>query len=38
MPLAAAIDRLKKEIADRQVRKTYGGSAGLEAKSAANEY
>jgi threonyl-tRNA synthetase len=38
MPVAAAVDRLKQEIADRRVRKTYSGSAGLEAKAAANEY
>jgi threonyl-tRNA synthetase len=38
MPLGAAIERLKTEIADRRVRKTFSGSAGLEGKVAENEY
>jgi threonyl-tRNA synthetase len=38
MPADAAIERLKTEIADRRVRKTFSGSAGLEEKAAANEY
>jgi threonyl-tRNA synthetase len=38
MPIAAAIDRLQKEILERRVRKTFSGSANLEAKAAANEY
>ena len=38
MPLAAAIDRLQKEILERRVRKTFSGSANLEAKAAPNEY
>jgi threonyl-tRNA synthetase len=38
MPLAAAIDRLKTEIADRRVRKTYSGSAGLGESKGENEY
>jgi len=38
MPIDAAISRLRDEIATRKVRKTYSGSAGLEARAAANEY
>jgi threonyl-tRNA synthetase len=38
MPIDAAVNRLRDEIATRKVRKTYSGSAGLEAKAAANEY
>lgn len=38
LPIAATIDRLQKEILDRRVRKTFSGSANLEAKAAANEY
>ena len=38
MPADAAISRLQQEIAERKVRKTYSGSAGLEGKAAANEY
>jgi threonyl-tRNA synthetase len=38
MPADAAIDRLKQEIAERRVRKTFSGSAGLEAKATGNEY
>ena len=38
MPIDAAISRLKDEIATRRVRKTYSGSAGLEAKATGNEY
>jgi hypothetical protein len=38
MPIDQAINRLKDEIASRRVRKTYSGSAGLEAKATGNEY
>jgi threonyl-tRNA synthetase len=38
MPTDQAISRLKQEIAERKVRKTFSGSAGLEAKAAGNEY
>jgi threonyl-tRNA synthetase len=38
MPIDAAVNRLRDEIATRKVRKTYSGTAGLEAKAAANEY
>jgi threonyl-tRNA synthetase len=38
LPIDAAVNRLRDEIATRKVRKTYSGSAGLEAKAAANEY
>jgi len=38
LPIAATIDRLQKEILERRVRKTFSGSANLEAKAAANEY
>ncbi|MBW8885492.1 MAG: hypothetical protein JF612_12125, partial [Planctomycetia bacterium] len=38
MPIEAAITRLTEEIATRRVRKTYSGSAQLEAKATANEY
>jgi threonyl-tRNA synthetase len=38
LPLEEAINRLKQEIADRRVRKTFSGSAGLEGKPAGNEY
>jgi threonyl-tRNA synthetase len=38
MPLDQAILRFQSEIMNRQVRKTFSGSAGLEAKAAANEY
>jgi threonyl-tRNA synthetase len=38
MPIDATIKRLTEEIATRRVRKTYSGSAQLEAKAAANEY
>jgi threonyl-tRNA synthetase len=38
LPIATAIDRLQKEILERRVRKTFSGSANLEAKAAANEY
>jgi threonyl-tRNA synthetase len=38
MPLAAALDRLKAEIRDRTVRKTYHGTAGLGERGTANEY
>jgi threonyl-tRNA synthetase len=38
LPIAAAIERLQKEILERRVRKTFSGSANLEAKAAANEY
>jgi threonyl-tRNA synthetase len=37
-PLAGAMDRLRNEIRDRTVRKTYHGSAGLAERGAANEY
>lgn len=36
--LADAMKRLSDEVAERKVRKTYSGSAGLEAKAEANEY
>src|SRR5688572_28568839 len=38
MPADAAIERLKQEIAERKVRKTFSGSAGLEGKVSGNEY
>ena len=38
LSIAAAIDCLQGEILDRRVRKTFSGSANLEAKAAANEY
>jgi hypothetical protein len=38
MPISAATDRLQKEILERRVRKTFCGSANLEAKAAANKY
>ncbi len=38
MPIDAAISRLREEIMTRKVRKTYSGSAGLEAKATGNEY
>ena len=38
MPIGAAINRLREEITTPKVRKTYSGSAQLEAKGAANEY
>lgn len=38
MPLAAAIERLQLEIAERRVRKTFSGSAGLVEKAKTNEY
>jgi len=38
VPIEQAIARLKDEISTRQVRKTYSGSAGLEAKATGNEY
>src|SRR5262245_56079100 len=38
LPIPTAIDRLQKEILERRVRKTFSGSANLEAKAAANEY
>jgi threonyl-tRNA synthetase len=38
LPIATAIQRLQKEILERRVRKTFSGSANLEAKAAANEY
>jgi|GEM_PF-2038807 len=38
MPIDQAISRLAQEIAERRVRKTYSGSAGLEGKATGNEY
>jgi len=38
MPLAEAIARLNQEIADRTVRQTFGGDAGLGSRGAKNEY
>src|SRR5207247_5163110 len=38
MPIDQAIARLKDEITTRRVRKTYSGTAGLEAKATGNEY
>jgi threonyl-tRNA synthetase len=38
MSIDAAISRLREEIMTRKVRKTYSGSAGLEAKAMGNEY
>ena len=38
MPLDQALCRLSEEIADRRVRKTYSGTAGLEGKATGNEY
>ncbi len=38
MPLAQAIERLKTEVAEKRVRKTFSGSAGLVEKAAGNEY
>jgi threonyl-tRNA synthetase len=37
-PLAAAVDRLRSEIRDRTVRKTFHGTAGLGERGAVNEY
>jgi threonyl-tRNA synthetase len=38
MPIDQALTRLQQEITDRRVRKTYSGTAGLEAKAAGHEY
>jgi threonyl-tRNA synthetase len=38
MPIDQAPTRLQQEISERRVRKTYSGSAGLEAKAAGHEY
>jgi len=38
LSLADAMQRLSDEVAERKVRKTFSGSAGLEAKAEANEY
>jgi threonyl-tRNA synthetase len=38
MPIDQAISRLQLEILERRVRKTYSGSANLEAKATGNEY
>jgi threonyl-tRNA synthetase len=38
MPTADAIAKLAAEVANRVVRKTYGGSAGLSERGATNEY
>lgn len=38
MKVAAAIDRLRKEVSDRTVRKTFSGSTGLSERTASNEY
>jgi threonyl-tRNA synthetase len=38
MSVEATIQRLQQEIAERKVRKTYSGSANLEAKAEGNEY
>ena len=38
MPLGAAIERLQAEVAEKRVRKTFSGNAGLAEKAGANEY
>jgi threonyl-tRNA synthetase len=38
MTVAAAIEKLRQEIGDRTVRKTFSGSAGLGEMSSGNEY
>ena len=38
MTVAAAIQKFQQEIADRTVRQTYGGNAGLAERGAHNEY
>ena len=38
MSIAAAIEKLEQEIADRTVRKTYGGDAGLGDRGSQNQY
>ncbi len=38
MPIAQALELLRNEIADRTVRKTYRGSAGLGERGATHEY
>jgi threonyl-tRNA synthetase len=38
MPIDQAIHRLQQEILERRVRKTFSGSANLEAKATGNEY
>lgn len=38
MPVDQAIERLKAEIAERRVRKTYSGGAAVEGKATGNEY
>ncbi len=38
MPVEAALDRLREEVRERTVRKTYHGSAGLGERGASNEY
>jgi threonyl-tRNA synthetase len=38
MPLAQAIELLRTEVAEKRVRKTFSGSAGLVEKAAGNEY
>jgi threonyl-tRNA synthetase len=38
MTVAAAIEKLQLEIADRTVRKTFSGTAGLGERSSINEY
>jgi threonyl-tRNA synthetase len=38
MSLEAALKKLKDEVADRTVRKTYGGDAGLGEQGASHEY
>jgi threonyl-tRNA synthetase len=38
MPIDAALDRLRQEVQQRTVRKTYRGSAGLAERGSANEY
>jgi threonyl-tRNA synthetase len=38
LTVAAAIEKLRQEVADRTVRKTFSGSAGLGERSSTNEY
>ncbi len=38
MKLEAAMDKLRTEVAERTVRKTFSGSAGMGDRAAANEY
>jgi hypothetical protein len=38
MKVDAAMDRLRQEIAQKTVRKTFGGTAGLGDRSSSHEY